>query len=216
MNQPADKNWWQRNWPWVVPVGCLLMLLPFLAIAGIFVGFAFHFENEVEKHKLPEHYRPHRLVDERYRDVNSSPDRYPHRPVEIRIHKHGHPNEMGNEVDMGSHVVIVRPYSTCTGATRTRRAGKMMTHEFKSGHTLVRIQKASLIVNEMAYGKLSAGDDILVDHGEVSVNGSMRSGVDLTQAEVEALGTRILPCPDDESIFPEIRPYPAGADPDEE
>lgn len=28
MNQEQDKNWWERNWKWFVPVGCLgLMVL---------------------------------------------------------------------------------------------------------------------------------------------------------------------------------------------
>jgi hypothetical protein len=27
MNQPPQGNWWNRNWKWVVPVGCLVPLL---------------------------------------------------------------------------------------------------------------------------------------------------------------------------------------------
>ena len=23
MNQPQERNWWNRNWKWFVPVGCL-------------------------------------------------------------------------------------------------------------------------------------------------------------------------------------------------
>ncbi len=29
-----QRSWWSRNWKWVVPVGCLVLLLPLLAIAG--------------------------------------------------------------------------------------------------------------------------------------------------------------------------------------
>jgi len=32
-----QRSWWSRNWKWVVPVGCLVLLLPILALAG-FVG----------------------------------------------------------------------------------------------------------------------------------------------------------------------------------
>jgi len=32
-----QRSWWNRNWKWVVPVGCLVLLLPLLAITG-FVG----------------------------------------------------------------------------------------------------------------------------------------------------------------------------------
>lgn len=37
--QPAQPqtSWWSRNWKWVVPVGCLVLLLPVLALTG-FVG----------------------------------------------------------------------------------------------------------------------------------------------------------------------------------
>ena len=31
------RSWWSRNWKWVVPVGCLVLLLPLLAFAG-FLG----------------------------------------------------------------------------------------------------------------------------------------------------------------------------------
>lgn len=36
--RPAPpRSWWSRNWKWVVPVGCLVLLLPILAFAG-FLG----------------------------------------------------------------------------------------------------------------------------------------------------------------------------------
>ncbi len=28
------RNWWQRNWPWFVPTGCLGLLLAFVLFAG--------------------------------------------------------------------------------------------------------------------------------------------------------------------------------------
>lgn len=37
--RPAQPqtSWWSRNWKWAVPVGCLVLLLPLLALTG-FVG----------------------------------------------------------------------------------------------------------------------------------------------------------------------------------
>jgi Cytochrome oxidase complex assembly protein 1 len=38
---PPPRNWWQRNWKWVVPVGCLTIVALFaLFVAGV-VGIAF-------------------------------------------------------------------------------------------------------------------------------------------------------------------------------
>jgi len=34
---PPQRSWWSRNWKWAAPVGCLVLLLPLLAIGG-FVG----------------------------------------------------------------------------------------------------------------------------------------------------------------------------------
>jgi hypothetical protein len=35
---PPPRNWWSRNWKWVVPVGCLL---PLLIMGGCVVGIGF-------------------------------------------------------------------------------------------------------------------------------------------------------------------------------
>jgi hypothetical protein len=32
-----QRSWWNRNWKWVIPVGCLVLLLPILALGG-FIG----------------------------------------------------------------------------------------------------------------------------------------------------------------------------------
>jgi hypothetical protein len=41
MGAPPPRNWWQRNWKWVVPTGCLTLLVLFaLFVVGI-VGVAF-------------------------------------------------------------------------------------------------------------------------------------------------------------------------------
>jgi hypothetical protein len=32
-----QPSWWSRNWKWAAPVGCLVLLLPILAIGG-FIG----------------------------------------------------------------------------------------------------------------------------------------------------------------------------------
>ncbi|OHE81256.1 MAG: hypothetical protein A3G75_13165 [Verrucomicrobia bacterium RIFCSPLOWO2_12_FULL_64_8] len=37
---PPTRNWWQRNWKWFVPVGCLTALLLFVAFIGLVVAGA--------------------------------------------------------------------------------------------------------------------------------------------------------------------------------
>ncbi|MFV1996211.1 MAG: cytochrome c oxidase assembly factor Coa1 family protein [Verrucomicrobiales bacterium] len=37
MNQPSQPNWWERNWKWMVPVGCLGVL----ATVAIFASAIF-------------------------------------------------------------------------------------------------------------------------------------------------------------------------------
>jgi hypothetical protein len=36
-NEPIKKNWWSRNWKWVVPVGCLASFLACVALVALFV-----------------------------------------------------------------------------------------------------------------------------------------------------------------------------------
>jgi hypothetical protein len=38
--QPTQpqRSWWSRNWKWVVPVGCLVLILPLLAFTGFIAG----------------------------------------------------------------------------------------------------------------------------------------------------------------------------------
>ena len=41
MNQRYEPNWWQRNWKWFVPVGCLSTLLLFVGGIVLLVTFVF-------------------------------------------------------------------------------------------------------------------------------------------------------------------------------
>ena len=34
-----QRNWFERNWKWFVPLGCLTLLIVFLALVGTFVYF---------------------------------------------------------------------------------------------------------------------------------------------------------------------------------
>ena len=36
-----QKSWWGRNWPWVVPMGCLGLLLSCGCLGALIAGFAF-------------------------------------------------------------------------------------------------------------------------------------------------------------------------------
>src|SRR5215813_4976287 len=40
MDKPAEKNWWGRNWKWVIPAGCLgslLLCIGFVALLALLV-----------------------------------------------------------------------------------------------------------------------------------------------------------------------------------
>jgi len=41
MNQTYEPNWWNRNWKWFVPVGCLSMLLLFAAFIALMISLVF-------------------------------------------------------------------------------------------------------------------------------------------------------------------------------
>ena len=41
MNQPKEKNWWGRNWPWAVPLGCVGALALFASFAAMVVCLVF-------------------------------------------------------------------------------------------------------------------------------------------------------------------------------
>jgi hypothetical protein len=41
MNEPANSDWWSRNWKWFVPVGCLSVVLLFAAGIALLITFVF-------------------------------------------------------------------------------------------------------------------------------------------------------------------------------
>jgi hypothetical protein len=41
MNERYEPNWWQRNWKWFVPVGCLSTLLLFFGGIALLASFVF-------------------------------------------------------------------------------------------------------------------------------------------------------------------------------
>jgi hypothetical protein len=41
MNQKSDKNWWNRNWKWFVPVGCLGSLVLFVGFIALLMCLVF-------------------------------------------------------------------------------------------------------------------------------------------------------------------------------
>jgi hypothetical protein len=41
MNRPYEPNWWSRNWKWFVPVGCLSMILLFVAFIVLIMSMVF-------------------------------------------------------------------------------------------------------------------------------------------------------------------------------
>jgi len=41
VTQPAEPNWWKRNWKWFVPLGCFSVVLLFLAFIGSILVIVF-------------------------------------------------------------------------------------------------------------------------------------------------------------------------------
>jgi len=41
MNQPAQRTWWNRNWKWVVPVGCITPLVCCGGFFGVILTIVF-------------------------------------------------------------------------------------------------------------------------------------------------------------------------------
>lgn len=52
--EPPKKGWWKRHWPWVVPTGCLTMIVVVvLSCAGLFFyAFSMIKSSDVYKHSL--------------------------------------------------------------------------------------------------------------------------------------------------------------------
>lgn len=78
-----------------------------------------------------------------------------------------------SEKDLGSHHVTIKPGSALTTSSSTSSGG-VSTYQFSSGDTTVKISNEELFVNGTSYGKLNAGDAVLVDNGKVSVAGQPR------------------------------------------
>ena len=73
-----------------------------------------------------------------------------------------------SETDMGSHHVVVKPGSTFTTSASSSGDGDE-TYEYSCGEVSITIRNEELLVNNVKYGKLNAGDPILVDNGKVFV-----------------------------------------------
>lgn len=51
MNQPKEKKWWNRNWKWIVPVGCLGALILIVGLGAMIVYLVFGFVKSSETYK---------------------------------------------------------------------------------------------------------------------------------------------------------------------
>jgi hypothetical protein len=51
MNQPKEKNWWNRNWKWFVPVSCLGALVLLVGFGALIVYLVFGFVKSSETYK---------------------------------------------------------------------------------------------------------------------------------------------------------------------
>lgn len=86
------------------------------------------------------------------------------------------------EEDLGSHHVIIRPGDTMTTTTEST-FGDEATYEFTCGDVKVHIENEALSVNGKSYGMLEPGQEVIVDHGTVSVAGEVRQPVADSQAD---------------------------------
>jgi len=88
-----------------------------------------------------------------------------------------------NETDMGSHHVVLKPGSTFTSSSSSS-GGDTETYQYRCGDVTIEIKNDQLIVNDVRYGTLSPGVEILVDHGTVLVGGEKRRGTPMTPQEI--------------------------------
>jgi hypothetical protein len=51
MNQPQAGNWWNRNWKWFVPVGCLGVIVMLIGFGALIVYLIFGFVKSAETYK---------------------------------------------------------------------------------------------------------------------------------------------------------------------
>ena len=51
MNQPQERNWWNRNWKWFVPVGCFGALILIVGFGAMIVCLVFGFLKSSETYK---------------------------------------------------------------------------------------------------------------------------------------------------------------------
>ena len=85
-----------------------------------------------------------------------------------------------SETDMGTHHVVVKPGSTLTtSSSATWDEG--MNYQFSCGDTSISIRNEELIVNDLSYGQLQPGEEVLVDHGKVYVDGKQRTGAQVSE-----------------------------------
>ncbi len=79
------------------------------------------------------------------------------------------------ETDMGTHHVVVK-HGSSTYSSSSSTGGGTETYQFSCGKISITIQDEELIVNDVSYGQLKTGEDVLVDNGKVFVAGQERKG----------------------------------------
>ena len=79
--------------------------------------------------------------------------------------------------ELAGYTVTVRPGASLR--TKTEVFGR---HTLTAGETVVSIKNKKLTVNDRAYGQLSEGDTVVVDHGKVIISGEEREATDQQDA----------------------------------
>ncbi len=88
-----------------------------------------------------------------------------------------------NETHLGSHHVVVKPGSTFTSSSSSS-GGDTEFYQYRCGDVTVEIRNGQLVVNDVRYGTLAPGVEILIDHGTVFVGGKKREGNPMTPQEI--------------------------------
>jgi len=65
MEQPQTKNWWERNWKWFVPVGCLSLCVLLVGFVALVMSLTFGMmkSSDVYKEALAKTRANHAVVD---------------------------------------------------------------------------------------------------------------------------------------------------------
>ena len=115
MKQPKEKNWWDRNWKWFVPVGCFGAIVLLVGFGAMIVYLIFGLVKSSETYK-------HAVTKAK---TNSAVIKALGQPIEEGFFVAGHINISGSSGESDLAIPISGPKGKATVyAVSTRSAGK--------------------------------------------------------------------------------------------